>query len=122
MKFFILSSVMPSTIKVPAHIEHHCHPCQHHKLLAASLDDVVYQEYGCTHPNCLHVALKPFPRLWELNERVQDTKTGHRYIGRTPTVPAWCPLLSGNAKKPGDPVFVVEPPGNEVRQNPGKPA
>lgn len=86
---------MPKRVVIPKHTEVHCEPCIYHKVVSCSLGDdcVPFKEYGCTHPGSLVVERKAAGfSVWELEERVKDSKIGHRYIGRVELCPEWCPL------------------------------
>lgn len=113
---------MPSEKHVPAHVEHHCEPCQFHKLIAVSFDDCGYKEWGCTHSDSLFVPLKVGPLVYNLDARIADSRAGHRYIGRQEQCPPWCPLLSENAQKPDDLVFPVNQSHTSPKIAAGSPA
>ena len=96
---------MPTTVVIPKHTEVHCAPCSCHKIVACSLDDDIqsFVEYGCTHKDSLMVVKKAAGySVWELDERVRDSRVGHRLIGRTEVCPPWCPLLKENKRSKGD--------------------
>ena len=96
---------MPTEHCIPAHVEHHCEPCQFHKLIAVSFESPEFKEWGCTHADCLFVPLADRTLLYNLEARIADSRAGHRYIGRQPQCPAWCPLLPVNARRVDDPVY-----------------
>lgn len=86
---------MPSIRKIPARTEVVCHPCPHHKMVAAMYGhDYSWQDYSCMHPDA-YDDKEPLsdPEKEKHRQRMIGAmaKDG-RHIGKTDLRPDWCPL------------------------------
>jgi hypothetical protein len=91
---------MPTQYNIPPKTEHHCSPCEYHKLTGAlhvRCGEGGYRRYSCMHPEAFDDLDKihPDPEKEKLRQRMIGAmlKEG-RDIGKTELQPDWCPLKS----------------------------
>lgn len=85
---------MPTSHNIPAHVEHHCEPCEFHKVIGCVRTRLpncgAYTEYSCSHPKAYEEPQMKMNPGWE--KFLARVGRDGRYIGKTEKQPDWCPL------------------------------